>query len=47
MFYQDKIQSSQWHKTQNSVFTAAIWQCGECVPAVVVSDDLPHSKDQC
>ena len=32
-FYQDKIQSAHWHKTQILMFTAAIRQCGECMPA--------------
>ena len=45
LFYQDEIQFAQWHKTPISVFTVAIWQCGECVPAVVVSGDLSHSKE--
>ena len=39
MFHQDETQSAHWHKTQISVFAAAIWRCGECVPAMVVSDD--------
>ena len=41
-FYQDKIQSAHWHKTQVSVFTTAFWQCRECM---FVSDDLSHSKE--
>ena len=38
-FYQNEIQSALWHKT------LAIWQCGECVPAEVVSVDLSHSME--
>lgn len=34
-----EIQSALWHKT------LAIWQCGECVPAEVVSADLSHSME--
>ena len=43
-FFQDKIQSAYENKSQISVFTAAIFQCGECLPAKVVSGDLSHSK---
>ena len=28
-----------------SKFTAALWQNGECLPAVVISNDLSHSKE--
>ena len=44
-FYQDEIQSAHWHKNQITVFTVAFWQNGECQPAVVISDDVSHSKD--
>uniref|UniRef100_A0A0L8FJJ2 Uncharacterized protein n=1 Tax=Octopus bimaculoides TaxID=37653 RepID=A0A0L8FJJ2_OCTBM len=42
---QDEIQSTRWHKTQITVFSAALWKLGECHPAVTVSDDLSHPKE--
>ena len=44
-FYQDEIQSAHWNKTQITVFTAALWQNGECLPAVLLSNDLSPSKE--
>ena len=45
-FYQDEVQSTHWVKTQITIFTAALWQKNECHLAVVVSNDVSHSK-QC
>ena len=43
-FHQDEIQYAHWNKTQITMFTAALWQNGECLPAVVISNDLSRSQ---
>ena len=45
-FYLDEVQSAHCIKTQITIFTAALSKKTECHPAVVVSDDVSHSK-QC
>ena len=45
-FYQDEVQLAHWVKIQITIFTAALWQKNKYHPAVVVSDDVSHSK-QC
>ena len=45
-FYLDEVQSAHCIKTQITIFTAALSKKTECRPAVVVSDDVSHSK-QC
>ena len=44
-FWQDKVQSAQWHKNQIIVFTAAVWESVGCILAVVVSEDRSYLRD--
>ena len=44
-FHQNESQSAHWNKTQITMFTAALCQNRECLPAVVISNDLSHSKE--
>ena len=39
------MQSAHWHKKQVTVFTAALCYQDLCSLAVIVSDDLNHSKE--
>ncbi|XP_065665666.1 uncharacterized protein LOC136087088 [Hydra vulgaris] len=43
--WQDEVQSAHWHKKQVTVFTAVFWYQNSCSSAVIVSDDLSHSKE--
>ena len=44
-FWQDKVQSAQWHKNQIIVFTAAVWESVGCILAVVLSEDCSYLRD--
>ena len=43
--WQDEVQSAHWHKKQVTIFTAVFWYQNSCSSAVIVSDDLSHSKE--
>ena len=43
--WQDEVQSAHWNKKQITVFTSVTWQQDSCTSAVVISDDLTHSRD--
>jgi hypothetical protein len=41
---QDEVQSFHWVQPQVSLFTISAWYNGQHYPAIIVSDDLDHSK---
>ena len=43
--WQDEVQSAHWHKKQVTIFTPVFWYQNSCSSAVIVSDDLSHSKE--
>ena len=43
--WQDEIQSAHWRKNQVTLLTAVYWNNNQSKSAVVVSDDLNHTKD--
>ena len=43
--WQDEVQSAHWNKKQITVFTSVTWQQDSCTSAVIISDDLTHSRD--
>ena len=43
--WQDKVQSAHWNKKQVTAFTSVVWCKDTCKSAVVISDNLSHTKD--
>ena len=43
--WQDEVQSAHWNKKQITVFTSVTWQQDSCTSAVIITEDLTHSRD--
>ena len=45
MLWQGEVQSAHWNKKQVTKFTSVTWQQDSCTSAVIISDDVTHSRD--
>ena len=43
--WQDEVQSAHWNKKQITAFTSVTWQQDSCTTAVIISDELTHSRN--